>query len=127
MKKLFIVFAVVCCMNGIGSALQSETTVASAKPKSEAAKDDPPPKKTGIEVPPEKARPITVPKAAIGVTIDGRVDEDAWKQAAVFKDFYQTNPGDNIAPSQPTEARVGYDSKTLYIAFRAYDDPTKVR
>jgi hypothetical protein len=50
-----------------------------------------------------------------------------WKQAAVFKDFYQTNPGDNIAPSKPTEAMIGYDAKTLYIAFHCFDEPDKVR
>ena len=50
-----------------------------------------------------------------------------WKTAAVFKDFYQIHPGDNIAPSQPTEVLIGYDAKYLYIAFRCYDEPDKVR
>src|SRR5688500_581209 len=64
----------------------------------EVKKDDPP-KKTGITIPPEKAAPVTVPKIALAMTIDGKVDEEAWKTAAVFKDFYQTYPGDNTAPS----------------------------
>jgi len=41
-------------------------------------------------------------------------------------DFYQTQPGDNIAPSFPTQVLLGYDSKTLYIAFRVRDDAGKV-
>ena len=36
----------------------------------------------------------------------------------VFGDFLQTQPGDNIAPSNPTETMIGYDAKNLYIAFR---------
>ena len=60
-------------------------------------------------------------------TIDGKLDDDVWKTASVFKDFIQTRPGDLIAPSQPTEAYLGYDSKFVYVAFRAYDEPGKVR
>ena len=81
----------------------------------------------GTPLPPEKANPVSIPRFDKPPTVDGKLDDEAWQHAAVFKDFYQTDPGDNIAPSQPTEARIGYDSKTLYIAFRAYDDPTKVR
>lgn len=59
--------------------------------------------------------------------IDGKPDEEVWKQGAVFKDFLQTSPGDNIAPSKPTEVIIGYDSKTLYLAFHCYDEPDKIR
>jgi hypothetical protein len=45
----------------------------------------------------------------------------------VLKDFYQTQPGDNTTPSQPTEVLVGFDAKTIYFAFRAQDEPGKVR
>jgi hypothetical protein len=50
-----------------------------------------------------------------------------WKQAAVLKDFYQVDPGDNIAPSRPTEVLLGYDAKLFYIGFRAQDEQDKVR
>ena len=53
--------------------------------------------------------------------------EAVWQSAAVLKDFYQIDPGDNIAPSKPTEVLLGYDSKFLYIAFRAFDEPDKIR
>ncbi|HKP36539.1 MAG TPA: DUF5916 domain-containing protein, partial [Pyrinomonadaceae bacterium] len=58
--------------------------------------------------------------------IDGRLDDEIWQTAATFKDFYQTNPGDNVAPSKPTEVKMGYDSKTLYIGFHCFDEPDKV-
>lgn len=78
-------------------------------------------------IPPEKAQPVRVPRFDKPPVIDGRPDEEVWKQGAVFKDFLQTNPGDNVAPSKPTEMRMGYDSKTLYLAFHCYDEPDKIR
>jgi len=77
--------------------------------------------------PPEKASPVTVPKFATPPVIDGKLDEAVWHNAAVLKDFYQIDPGDNIAPSKPTEVLIGYDPKFLYVAFRAFDEPDKVR
>jgi len=59
--------------------------------------------------------------------IDGKLDDNVWKKALILKDFYQTQPGDNIAPSKPTEVFLGYDPKFLYIAFHCYDEPGKVR
>jgi len=44
-----------------------------------------------------------------------------------LKDFYQTNPGDNIEPSKPTDVFIGYDSRFFYIGVHAFDDPAKVR
>lgn len=86
------------------------------------------PKKSGTAVvPPEKAAPVNVPKLAVPIVIDGRPDEDAWKNAAVFKDFYQTYPGDNTAPSRPTEFRMMYDEKNLYISWKCWDEKDKIR
>ncbi len=85
------------------------------------------PKSGKIEIPPEKANPVTVPKFAIPIVIDGKPDEEAWKTAAVFKDFYQTSPGDNIAPSKPTEVYMMYDEKHLYVAFKCWDEKDKIR
>jgi hypothetical protein len=45
----------------------------------------------------------------------------------VLRDFYQIDPGDNIAPSKPTETLIGFDAKFLYVAFHCYDEPDKVR
>src|SRR6185369_3414420 len=83
--------------------------------------------KHAVVLPPEKSKPVGVPRFETAPVIDGKLDDAVWKQAAVFKDFYQTNPGDNIAPSKPTEAMIGYDAKTLYIAFHCFDEPDKVR
>lgn len=80
-----------------------------------------------VEIPPEKAKPIVIPKIETPPTIDGKLDEEVWKKAAVFKDFYQTGPGYNTAPSKPTEAYLLYDEKNLYIGFKCWDDKDKIR
>jgi hypothetical protein len=80
-----------------------------------------------VEVPPEKLRAINIPLTSAAPLIDGRVDEEVWSQASVFKDFYQTYPGDNIAPSKPTEVLVMYDQKNLYVAFKCWDEKDKIR
>ncbi|MGI8918252.1 MAG: DUF5916 domain-containing protein [Pyrinomonadaceae bacterium] len=83
--------------------------------------------KGAVTLPPEKANPVTVPKFETAPTIDGVLNEPVWQGAAKLKDFYQIDPGDNIAPSKPTEVLIGYDPKFLYIAFRAFDEPDKIR
>src|SRR3989440_6459110 len=87
----------------------------------------PNPGKHTVIIPPEKAKPIQVPRFDAPPVIDGKLDDAVWKKAAVFKDFYQTNPGDNVAPTAPTEMMMGYDARTLYLGFRCYDEPGKVR
>ncbi|HEX8853468.1 MAG TPA: sugar-binding protein, partial [Pyrinomonadaceae bacterium] len=80
-----------------------------------------------IVLPPEKANPIRPARFERPPVIDGKLDDEVWARAAVFKDFYQISPGDNTAPSLPTKAFIGYDSKHLYLAFDCTDEPGKVR
>nr|MBA3247098.1 carbohydrate binding family 9 domain-containing protein [Pyrinomonadaceae bacterium] len=101
--------------NATNSAPAAETTAAPA------------PAKSSIALPPEKAQPVRIPRFSAAPVIDGQLDEEVWKQAVVLKDFYQINPGDNIAPTAPTELLIGYDDRHLYLGWRAYDDPAKVR
>src|ERR1051325_4968577 len=81
---------------------------------------------SAITLPPEKARPVRPPLLQKPPVIDGVFDEAEWQSASVLKDFYQILPGDNLAPSQQTEVYLAYDSKFLYVAFRAHADPAKV-
>jgi len=80
-----------------------------------------------IPVPEEKKRAIVIPKAAGPIVIDGRLDEEAWKTAAVFKNFYNIGPGYNTEPSKPTEAYLMYDEQNLYIGFKCWDEKDKIR
>ena len=99
----------------------SGATADKAAPAPKAAPKGLPP------LPPEKQRAVTISRFDAPPVIDGKLDDAIWKKAAVFKDFYQIDPGDNTAPTLPTEVFMGYDSKTLYIGFHCFDDPTKVR
>lgn len=80
-----------------------------------------------IVLPPEKAAPVVIPFADETPVIDGRLDDGIWSRAALFTDFYQTNPGDNIAPSRPTEVYMLYDREHIYIAFKCWDERDKIR
>jgi hypothetical protein len=80
-----------------------------------------------VVIPPEKSKPVTVPKFEKAPVIDGRLDDEIWQKAVVLKDFYQIQPGDNTPASKPTQVLIGYDPKFLYIAFRVTDEPDKIR
>jgi len=110
---------------GAGAAATDQT--AAQTPAASPSPVSTPAGKHVVPVPPEKAKPIRIPRFDKPPVIDGKLDDEVWKQAVVLKDFYQTQPGDNIAPSKPTEVMIGYDAKTLYFGFHCYDDPTKVK
>ena len=74
-----------------------------------------------------KNEPVRVVRFDTPPVIDGQLNDAVWQTAPVFGDFLQTQPGDNIAPSNPTETMIGYDAKNLYIAFRAKQDKGKIR
>ncbi len=83
--------------------------------------------KSGTAPLPDKTQAVRITQLKTPPLIDGKLDDEVWKAAAVLKDFYQTQPGDNTPPSQLTELLIGYDSKNLYLGFRALDEPGKVR
>src|ERR1041385_8377072 len=115
MKSLYLLLLVIL----FAALADSQTTneLMSSKSAETKSGDTRPPERTGgkTPVPPEKARSIVIPKTAAAITIDGRITEEAWKTAAVFKDFYQTGPGYNTAPSKPTEVYMMYDEHNLYV------------
>ena len=129
MKRFYSLLAALIFSISINAQTSSGPQAATANGSAGTAKDEKATLVKGSKVvlPPEKARPMTIPKFAEPITIDGRPDEEAWKNAAVFKDFYQTGPGDNIAPSKPTEVLMMYDEKNLYVAFKCWDDKGKIR
>jgi hypothetical protein len=129
MKNAFL-FSIILMLSSVAAFAQPSASP-SATPSS-ASKDEASPKpaagaKPTLALPPEKAQPVAMPKFDKPPVIDGKLDDEIWKQAKLLKDFYQVQPGDNIAPSKPTEVLLGYDSKFLYIAFHCYDEPDKVR
>src|SRR5215203_449039 len=74
-----------------------------------------------------KKEPVRIPQFTAPPVIDGVLNDEVWKNAAVFGDFLQTSPGDNVAPTHPTEFMMAYDSKNLYMAYKIKQDPSTVR
>ncbi|MDX6502452.1 MAG: hypothetical protein QOG23_5716 [Blastocatellia bacterium] len=142
MKRSFILFLLTLSVISVSHAQSPVTTVVSATPgpspavassagataEPVAAGADSAASDVAAPVPPlEKSIVQMAVRFKKPPVIDGRLDDEAWKHALLLGDFHQIQPGDNIAPSKPTEMLLGFDDKFLYIAFRAHDDPRQVR
>lgn len=97
------------------------TTSASDTVKEVVRTEAPPPRYMS------KSAPARIPRTETPPVIDGLLNDAVWQSAALFGDFLQTNPGDNIQPKHPTEFMMAYDSKHLYIAFRVVQAKGTVR
>ena len=63
-----------------------------------------------------------------GLKLDGNLDEPAWKRAPVAGGFVQLQPDEGAPATEPTEVRVLYGEKALYVGFRAFDaDPGAIQ
>ncbi len=61
------------------------------------------------------------------IQVDGILDEPPWSVAGPAGDFRQREPQEGQPATEPTEVRVLYDSKTLFIGVRAMDrEPDRV-
>jgi len=59
--------------------------------------------------------------------IDGKFNEECWKQVAWGGDFVQHEPYEDSLPSQRTTFAILYDDNNLYVAIKAYDtEPDKI-
>ena len=74
-----------------------------------------------------KKEPVRIPRFEVPPVIDGQMNDLVWQNAAAFGDFLQTQPGDNLPPSEPMEVFMGYDAKNLFVAFRVKQKPETVR
>jgi hypothetical protein len=60
-------------------------------------------------------------KVAEAINIDGRIDEQVWKRAALAGNFIQNEPDEGQPESERTEIRVLYDRDNLYFGVSAED------
>lgn len=64
------------------------------------------------------------------IIIDGKIEEEIWKTAALASDFVMFEPdnGKPISATKKTEVKIVYDNDAIYIAALLYDDePTKIK
>lgn len=64
---------------------------------------------------------IPMHRAAQAPVVDGRLDDAVWKTAPTLTRFVQYEPVDSVLPPTQSVGWVAYDSKFLYVAFRAYE------
>ncbi len=74
--------------------------------------------------PPRIYRTVRLPGAP--PTIDGRLDDEAWRAGEWSGDYTQQLPIEGARPSARTDLKILFDAKNVYIAIRAYDDPQKI-
>ena len=55
------------------------------------------------------------------ITLDGIPNEEAWNTVEWGGDFIQWQPNEGKAPSQPSNFKILYDNKFLYIAYECHD------
>lgn len=85
------------------------------------------PTRTGAAVPlPDRPR-IRAVETAVPPVIDGRLDDPAWRDAALIDGLRQEIPVAFGVPSQRTEVRILYNADFVYFGVRAYDtEPDKI-
>jgi hypothetical protein len=67
-------------------------------------------------------RRLTILRAAGDITLDGSLDEPAWRDAPVANHFIQNEPHEGEPATFDTEVRVLYDGEAVYIGVFAQDD-----
>jgi Domain of unknown function (DUF5916)/Carbohydrate family 9 binding domain-like len=72
--------------------------------------------------PPNMELPIQKAKGAM--VLDGKLDEQDWKDAYVATNFFLNYPVDTASAPFQTEARLTFDDHALYVSFVCYDDAT---
>lgn len=68
-----------------------------------------------------KKRYDTKRLAGAAITLDGIPNEEAWKTVEWGGDFTQWQPNEGKSPSQPTQFKILYDNKFLYVAYNCID------
>jgi hypothetical protein len=62
------------------------------------------------------------------VSVDGKLDDAAWAQAAWINDFVQKRPREGAAPSDSMRIAILYDDDAVYVGARMYSsDPSKIQ
>jgi len=68
-----------------------------------------------------KDRRLEAVRIQTPVTLDGALDEAAWRDAPVATSFLQNEPQEGEPASERTEVRVLYDDEYLYVGVHAHD------
>src|SRR6059036_3069899 len=64
---------------------------------------------------------VRVPRLEAAVRIDGVLDEEVWRRAALLKGFSQYRPVDSRPAEDSTQVLVWYAPDAIYFGIRAYE------
>ena len=68
-----------------------------------------------------------VERASTPISVDGRLDEEAWRQAPVAGGFLQRDPNQGEPATEATELRLLFDDGALYVGARLHDrEPAQI-
>jgi hypothetical protein len=70
---------------------------------------------------------LSPPQVSASPVLDGVINEDEWSEAAVLDSFTLARPIEGVRDTHGTVCFVSYDATHLYVAFRAFDNPSHVQ
>ncbi|MCP4569490.1 MAG: carbohydrate binding family 9 domain-containing protein, partial [FCB group bacterium] len=70
---------------------------------------------------------LEILRATESITVNGRLDDLGWVNAARADNFVERSPGDMTRPAVHTETIITYDEDKLYVAFICHDNPNTIR
>ena len=76
---------------------------------------------TSVPATPALVPPAVASRAVAAPVIDGRDDDQVWREATPITAFQEWRPGEGGTPKLPTEAKIAYDASNLYAFVRAFD------
>ena len=60
------------------------------------------------------------------ISVDGRLDEEAWERATPAADFIQIDPANGMPATEPTEVRIVFSKDAIFLGVTCYDsEPDK--
>ncbi len=72
--------------------------------------------------------PLRIARAEGAISVDGALDDAGWKNAVPVDTWYETNPGDNVAPKVRSVGYLAYDERYFYAGFELADpDPRQIK
>ena len=60
------------------------------------------------------------------ITLDGKLDDMAWKNIIELSDFMSTNYSLNQIPSKKSSVKIACDNNNIYVGIELFDDPEKI-
>ncbi len=125
-RSLFVLLILLLCVGAVQAVGGEGYGAFPTLPEKDSPFPFGPEKDTSFPAGPEK-RVSKASKILEAPKIDGRLDDQAWKEAAPLSNFTEFEPNNGAAASERTEVRILYDNVSVYIGAKMYDSkPDKI-